>query len=91
MAYKPYKDKSFLEYHYIKKRKNVKDILEIMDKEYNCKVSHQTVNNWLEKYGLLKKRGKGRNLSSNLGRKKVTRKKSPFHEAQKRHQRRKKR
>lgn len=57
-------DKNFLYEHYVKKRMNLTDIVKLLDKNYNIKVSPQAVYNWCKKYDLLKYRGKGRNLSA---------------------------
>lgn len=64
MALEPYKDKAFLYEHYVSKRMNMTDIVKLLEKNYNIKVSPQSVYNWCKKYDLLKYRGKGRNLSS---------------------------
>ena len=64
MALEPYKDKAFLYEHYVAKRMNMTDIVKLLEKNYNVKVSPQSVYNWCKKYDLLKYRGKGRNLSS---------------------------
>lgn len=57
-------DKAFLYEHYVKKRMNLTDIVKLLEKNYNVKVSPQAIYNWCKKYDLLKFRGKGRNLSS---------------------------
>jgi IS30 family transposase len=77
MALEPYKDKSFLYEHYVQKRMNLTDIVKLLEKNYNIKVSTQTVYNWIKKYDLLKFRGKGRNLSANTTNR-VARPKSPM-------------
>lgn len=64
MALEPYKDKTFLYEHYVRKRMNLTDIVKLLEKNYNVKVSPQAVYNWCKKYDLLKYRGKGRNLSN---------------------------
>lgn len=64
MALEPYKDKAFLYEHYVRKRMNLTDIVKLLEKNYNIKVSPQAVYNWCKKYDLLKFRGKGRNLSA---------------------------
>lgn len=43
---------------------NMTDIVKLLEKNYNVKVSPQSIYNWCKKYDLLKYRGKGRNLSS---------------------------
>jgi IS30 family transposase len=43
---------------------NLTDIVKLIEKNYNIKVSGQTIYNWVKKYDLLKYRGKGRNLSA---------------------------
>lgn len=58
----PYKDKGWLYEQYVKKRRNLTDICQMLESQYNLKVTPQTVYNWCEKYDLLKFRGKGRNL-----------------------------
>jgi len=45
---------------YVKKRMSLKDITNLLEKNYNEKISPQALYNWLEKYDLLKYRGKGR-------------------------------
>jgi hypothetical protein len=56
---------------YVKKRMNLKDIIVILDKQYNVKISTQGLYNWLEKYDLLKYRGKGKKRGANLQRPKA--------------------
>jgi hypothetical protein len=56
---------------YVKKRMNLKDIVEILAKQYNVKISTQGLYNWLEKYDLLKYRGKGKKRGANLQRPKT--------------------
>lgn len=63
-----YKDREWLYTHYVKKRMNLKDIVEILAKQYNVKISNQGLYNWLEKYDLLKYRGKGKKKGANLQR-----------------------
>lgn len=58
----PYKDKQWLYQHYVQKRMNLKDIQKILKDNYNLSVTVQGLYNWVEKYDLLKYRGKGRNL-----------------------------
>jgi transposase len=65
MALEPYKDREWLYHHYVKKRLNLKDIVEILEKKYNIKVTPQAVYNWLVKFDLLKFRGKGRKMGAN--------------------------
>jgi hypothetical protein len=62
----PYKDKGWLYDQYVKKRRNLTDICEILKNSYNVEVTPQTVYNWCEKYDLLKYRGKGRNLKKHV-------------------------
>jgi hypothetical protein len=63
MALEPYKDKSWLYEHYVKKRMNLTDIVKILKQTYNIEISPQGLYNWCKKYDLLKFRGKGRNLA----------------------------
>lgn len=63
-----YKDRQWLYEMYVKKRMNLKDIVEILAKQYNVKISTQGLYNWLEKYDLLKYRGKGKKKGANLQR-----------------------
>jgi hypothetical protein len=69
MALEPYKDREWLYHHYVKKRMNLKDICELLEKRYNIRITSQAVYNWLVKFDLLKFRGKGRNLSATALRK----------------------
>lgn len=62
----PYKDKGWLYEHYVKKRRNLTDICQMLETQYNLKVTPQTVYNWCEKYDLLKFRGKGRKLKKQM-------------------------
>ena len=64
MALEPYKDKSWLYEHYVKKRMNLTDIVKLLKQTYNIEITPQGLYNWCNKYDLLKFRGKGRNLSS---------------------------
>lgn len=64
MALEPYKDKSWLYEHYVKKRMNLTDIVKLLKQTYNIEISPQGLYNWCDKYDLLKFRGKGRNLVS---------------------------
>jgi transposase len=66
-----YKDREWLYQHYVKKRMNLKDIVEILAKQYNVKITTQGLYNWLEKYDLLKYRGKGKKKNANLQRPKT--------------------
>lgn len=59
----PYKDRAWLFEQYVKKRRNLTDIAEILKNQYNVKVTPQTIYNWCQKYDLLKYRGKGRKLT----------------------------
>lgn len=61
----PYKQKEWLYERYVKRRKNLKDIVEELDKTYNIQISTQALYNWIKRYDLLKYRGKGRNLKAN--------------------------
>jgi len=63
MGLAKYKDKAWLYEYYVKRRMNLTDLVDILDKQYGVKVSPQAVWNWLNKYDLLKYRGKGRKLS----------------------------
>ena len=63
MALEPYKDKSWLYEHYVKKRMNLTDIVKLLKQTYNIEITPQGLYNWCSKYDLLKFRGKGRNLS----------------------------
>lgn len=63
-----YKDRQWLYEMYVKKRMNLKDIVDILAKQYNVKISTQGLYNWLEKYDLLKYRGKGKKKGANLQR-----------------------
>lgn len=63
-----YKDREWLYQHYVKKRMNLTDIVDILAKQYNVKISTQGLYNWLEKYDLLKYRGKGKKKGANLQR-----------------------
>lgn len=74
---KPYQDREFLYHHYVIKRRNMTDICEILDKEYNVKISHQALYNWCKKFDLLKYRGKGRKLNAQLTNPKAGRKVRP--------------
>jgi len=58
----PYKDKQWLYQHYVQKRMNLKDIQKILKDNYNVSVTVQAIYNWVDRYDLLKYRGKGRNL-----------------------------
>ena len=64
MALEPYKDKSWLYEHYVRKRMNLTDIVKLLKLTYNIDITPQGLYNWCEKYQLLRFRGKGRNLSS---------------------------
>jgi GTP-binding protein EngB required for normal cell division len=73
MSLEPYKQKDWLYHHYVQKRMNLKDIVELLEKKYNIKVTPQAVYNWLAKYDLPKYRGKGRKMGANMqGRKKAS-------------------
>ena len=64
MALEPYKDKSWLYEHYVRKRMNLTDIVKLLKQTYNIDITPQGLYNWCDKYELLRFRGKGRNLSS---------------------------
>lgn len=76
MPLEPYKDKSWLYEHYVKKRMNLTDICKLLKQSYNITVTPQAVYNWAKKFDLLKYRGKGRNLASTA----MRRPKSPMQE-----------
>ena len=82
MALEPYKDKSWLYEHYVKKRMNLTDVVKLLKQTYNIEITPQGLYNWCKKYDLLKFRGKGRNLA-------VTSKKpkSPMQQASERRKR----
>ena len=63
MALEPYKDKSWLYEHYVKKRMNLTDVCKLLKQTYNVEITPQGLYNWCKKYDLLKFRGKGRNLN----------------------------
>ena len=63
----PYKDKTTLHTLYVTKRMGIKEMSEYFQKNYNCKVTPQTIYNWLKNYDLLKYRGKGRNINISRG------------------------
>jgi hypothetical protein len=65
MTYYPYKDKNWMLEHYVRRRMNLKDIAELLKKDYNIKTTPQTLYNWAEKFDLLKFRGKGRKMGAN--------------------------
>lgn len=66
---KIYQDKNWLYEHYVRRRMNLKDICDLMEKNYNTKISTQALYNWIKKYDLLKYRGKGRKLGANTQKK----------------------
>ncbi|MBM3455645.1 MAG: hypothetical protein FJX80_10910 [Bacteroidetes bacterium] len=68
MALEPYKDKSWLYEHYVRKRMNLTDIVKLLKQTYNIEITPQGLYNWCEKYQLLRFRGKGRNLASTVKR-----------------------
>jgi GTP-binding protein EngB required for normal cell division len=73
MSLEPYKQRDWLYFHYVQKRMNLKDMVQLLEKNYNIKISHQSIYNWLVKYDLLKYRGKGRKIGANLqGKKKAS-------------------
>ena len=85
MAFEIYKHRDFLYEYYVKRRMNLVDIQELLEKQYNVKVSHQTIYNWVCKWELEKFRGKGRKIGGNLGKKKMAKRQtSPFHQQQQR-------
>jgi hypothetical protein len=57
-----YKQREWMHYQYVQKRRNLTDIAKILHNQYGVKVSSQTIYNWAKKFDLLKYRGKGRNL-----------------------------
>lgn len=59
----PYKDKGWLYDHYVKKRRNLTDICDILKNQYGIQVTPQAVYNWCERYDLLRYRGKGRKMA----------------------------
>lgn len=63
MTLDPYKDKTWLYEHYVKKRMNLTDIVKLLNQTYNIQITPQALYNWCKKYDLLKFRGKGRNLN----------------------------
>ena len=69
MADEPYKDRTWLYEHYVKKRMNLTDIVKVLQQSYGISVTSQAIYNWCKKYDLLKFRGKGRNLSATALRK----------------------
>lgn len=77
-AIKPYQDKQLLYELYVVKRKGIREISEILENNYNCKATMQTIYNWLEKFDLLKHRGKGRNINISRGNKSGTGGGSPY-------------
>ncbi len=62
-AYKPWKDKSFLETHYVKGRKTIDEIAEIC-KGMGYSVTPMTIYNWCKEFKLIKN-------SRNLGQRSV--------------------
>ena len=84
MANEIYKNREWLYEHYIKRRMGLLAIQKMLKEKYNIKVSHQTIFNYIQKYELdIMRKGKRRTISGNLGREKVKRKPSPFHERMK--------
>lgn len=77
MNEKPYKDPGWLREYYVKRRMSLKDIKELLELKYNCRVSIQTLYNWCESYDLLQLRGKGRNLKGK-SKQGASRKKTPM-------------
>jgi hypothetical protein len=69
MSLEPYKDRTWLYEHYVRKRMNMTDIVKLLKQTYNIEITPQGLYNWCKKYELLRFRGKGRNLSSNAQRK----------------------
>lgn len=87
MTLDPYKDKTWLYEHYVKKRMNLTDIVKLLGQTYNISITPQALYNWCKKYDLLKFRGKGRNLNKGAA---ARRPQSPMQklvEARKREQR----
>jgi len=56
VKYKPYTDPDWLHTEYVRKKRNCADIAE------ECGTTEMTIYNWCKEFGLLKLRGKGRNL-----------------------------
>jgi len=56
---KPWQDKELMYKLYVQQRRGIKDIAELFTKEGH-KCSYQTIQNWLEKFDLLKLRGRGK-------------------------------
>jgi transposase-like protein len=84
MALEPYKEKAWLYEYYCKRRMGLLAIQKMLKDKYNIKVSHQTIFNYIQKYDLdIIRKGKRRTISSNLGKHKIKKKPSPFHEQQK--------
>jgi hypothetical protein len=69
MSLEPYKDRTWLYEHYVRKRMNMTDIVKLLKQTYNIEITPQGLYNWCKKYELLRFRGKGRNLSSSAQRK----------------------
>ena len=84
MALEVYKDRAWLYEFYVKRRMGLLAIQTMLKEKYNIKVSHQTIFNYIQKYDLdIMRKGKRRTISSNLGKHKMKKKPSPFHEQQK--------
>lgn len=75
---KIYTDRAFLYEMYVKKRMNLKDIVEILDKKYDIHITTQAVYNHIKRHDLLKYRGKGRKLGANLQHKNKVKGKRPI-------------
>lgn len=63
----PYKSRDWLYAHYITKKMGLKKIVEVLEKDYGIKITMQTAYNWLERYDLLKLKGKGRKKAKYQG------------------------
>jgi len=87
MTLDPYKDKTWLYEHYVKKRMNLTDIVKLLNQTYNITITPQALYNWCKKYDLLKFRGKGRNLNKGTGSRKPESPMQKLVEARRREQR----
>lgn len=65
---KIYDDRAWLYEHYVSRRMKLTDICELLEKNYNIKITPQAIYNYVKKYDLLKYRGKGRKLGANMRR-----------------------
>jgi len=87
MTLDPYKDKTWLYEHYVKKRMNLTDIVKLLNQTYNITITPQALYNWCKKYDLLKFRGKGRNLNKGTSSRKPESPMQKLVEARRREQR----